>query len=151
MAGAVAIAEAITPAVSSVTVNTSDVSEWFGRYVDAFAACCRGEADTASLLAFYGVPLVITSDAGSSVLTSGEQVTAMMQRQVDDMLAADYEHSEILDSEVTVLNAVSALYRGLFSRHRRDGGEFSRFTVTYFITEGTAGRRIAVLAAHGSR
>ncbi len=134
-----------------MTVDTSDVSQWFGEYVATFAACCRGEADTASLLAFYAVPLIITNDAGSAVLTSGEQVIAMMQRQVDDMRAALYERSEILDHEVTVLNAVSALYHGSFSRHRRDGGEISRFSVTYFITDGTAGRRISVLAAHGTR
>ena len=31
--------------------------QWFGEYLSAFAACGRGESDTASLLAYYGVPL----------------------------------------------------------------------------------------------
>jgi hypothetical protein len=35
----------------SVTVDSSDVSRWFGEYLDTFAACGRGERDTASLTA----------------------------------------------------------------------------------------------------
>ena len=41
-------------------VDSDDVSRWFGEYLDAFAACGRGERDTASLLAYYGVPLLVT-------------------------------------------------------------------------------------------
>jgi hypothetical protein len=59
-----------------------------------------------------------------------------------------YARSEILDSEVTVLNSKSALYRGTFSRQRSDGSEISRLTATYLVTDGAAGRRISVLAVH---
>lgn len=61
------------------------------------------------------------------------------------MRAAAYDRSEILGSEVTVLNSTSALYRGTFSRQRSDGGEISRLTATYLVTDGAAGRRISVL------
>jgi hypothetical protein len=64
------------------------------------------------------------------------------------MRAADYDRSEVLHSEVTVLNAVSALYRGTFSRHRRDGGEISRLTATYLVTDGPDAYRISALAVH---
>jgi hypothetical protein len=64
------------------------------------------------------------------------------------MRAADYDHSEVLDFEVTVLNATSALYRGSFSRQRSDGGEISRLTATYLVTDGPVGRRISALAVH---
>jgi hypothetical protein len=70
------------------------------------------------------------------------------QQQVDGMLAAGYARSEILGSEVTVLNSTSALYRGTFSRQRSDGGEINRLTATYLVTDGAAGRRISVLAVH---
>ena len=135
-------------AIWSVTVDLSDVSRWFGEYLDAFAACGRGERDTASLLAYYGVPLLLTTDDGLLVLTSDDQVVAVVQRQVDGMRAADYDRSEILDFEVTVLNATSALYRGSFSRQRSDGGEIGRLTATYLVTEGPVGRRISALAVH---
>jgi hypothetical protein len=36
--------------VWSVAVDSSDVSRWFSEYLDAFAACGRGEKDTALLL-----------------------------------------------------------------------------------------------------
>ncbi len=129
-------------------VDGSEVSRWFAEYLDAFASCGRGEAETASLLAYYGVPLLLTTDDGVFALTSDEQVVAAVQRQVDGMRAAGYARSEILGSEVTVLNARSALYRGTFSRRRGDGGEIGRLTATYLVTAGAAGRRISVLAVH---
>ena len=129
-------------------MDSSDVSRWFGEYLDAFAACGRGERGTASLLAFYGVPLLLTTDGGFFALTSDDQVVAAVQQQVDGMRAVGYYRSEILGSEVAVLNSASALYRGTFSRHRSDGGEISRLTATYLVTDGVAGRRISGLAVH---
>jgi hypothetical protein len=126
----------------------NDVSQWFGEYLNAFAACGRGESETASLLAYYGVPLLLTTDDGFFALTSDDQVVAAVQQQVDGMRAAGYGRSEVLHSEVTVLNSTSALYHGTFSRHRSDGGEISRLTATYLVTDGPAGRRISALAVH---
>jgi hypothetical protein len=71
-----------------------------------------------SLLAYYGVPLLLTTDDGFFALTDHDQVVAAAQQQVDGMRAADYHRSEILHAEVTVLNSTSALYRG----HARAGG-----------------------------
>ena len=131
-----------------MAVESSGVSRWFGEYLDAFAACGRGESDTGSLLAYYGVPLLLTTDEGIFALVSGDQVVAAVQQQVDGMRAAGDNGSEILDSEVTVLNSTSALYPGAFSRYRGDGGEISRLTATYLVTDGAPGRRISVLAVH---
>lgn len=124
------------------------MNRWFGEYLEAFAACGRGESDTASLLGYYGVPLLVTTEDGFSPLTSDGQVLAVMQRQVDGMRAAGYGRTEVLDSDVSVLNSTSALYRGTFSRQRPDGGEISRLTATYLVTEGPAGRRISALLVH---
>jgi hypothetical protein len=83
-------------------VDSSDVSRWFAEYLDTFAACGRGERDTAALLGYYGVPLLLTTDDGFFALTSDDDVVAVLQQQVDGMRAADYGRSEILDSDVTV-------------------------------------------------
>ena len=131
-----------------MSVGSSDVSRWFGEYLDAFAACGRGERDTGSLLEYYGVPLLLTTDDGFFALISDDQVVAAVQQQVDGMRAAAYSRSEILGFEVTVLNAASALYRGTVSRQRSDGSEISRLTATYLVTDRAAGRRISVLAVH---
>ncbi|MDX6566986.1 MAG: hypothetical protein QOE10_2648, partial [Gaiellales bacterium] len=50
-------------------VESSDVSRWFGDYLDTFAARGRGESDTAALLAYDGVPLLLTTDQGFFALT----------------------------------------------------------------------------------
>jgi hypothetical protein len=129
-------------------VDNNGVTRWFADYLEAFAACGRGERDAASLLDYYGVPLLLATDDGFTALTSEDQVTAAAQQQIDAMRAADYHHSDALGSEVTVLNAMSALYRGAFSRRRADGSEIGRLTVTYLVTDGMVGRRISALALH---
>jgi len=131
-----------------VIVDNDDVSRWFGEYLDAFAACARGESATPSLLAYYGVPILFTTDNGFFAVTSNDQVVATVQQQVDGMRAAGYARSEIVDSEVSVLNSTSALYRGRFSRQRSDGSEIGRLTATYLVTDGPMGRRISALAVH---
>jgi NTF2-like protein (DUF6841) len=146
----VAIQSAIAAAVWSGIVDNNDVTQWFGEYLDVFAACGRGESDTAALLAYYGVPLLLTTDDGVYPLTSGDQVVAAVQQQVDGMRTAGYGRTEVLHSEVTVLNSTSALYRGTFSRQRSDGGEINRLTATYLVTDGLTGRRISALAVHSS-
>ena len=65
-------------------MDSDGVSQWFGEILDAFAACGRGERDTDSLLAaYYGVPLLVTTDEGFFALTSDAQVVAVMRQQVD--------------------------------------------------------------------
>ena len=122
------------------------VTRWFGEYLDTFAACGRGDMDANSLLGYYGVPFLVATDAGFIALTNEDQVAAVAKQQVDGMQAADYDHTDVLDSEVTLVNATSAVFRGEFSRIRADGAEINRLTVTYLITDGSAGRRISVLA-----
>ena len=138
------------PGLLSVIVDPADVDRWFGGYLEAFAACGRGERQPSALLAFYGVPLLLSSDDGFVALTTGDQVVAMAQRQVDGMRRADYHHSEVLDLEVSPLNSVSALVRGTFSRRRRDGSEVGRLTATYLVTGAPDGRRISALSVHSS-
>jgi hypothetical protein len=129
-------------------VDGGEVTRWFGAYLDAFAACGRGDKDTAALLGFYGVPLLLTTDAGFFALTSDDQVVAVLRQQVDEMRARAYGRTEVLGSEVTVLNSASALYRGIFSRQRGDRSEIGRLTATYLVTDGPVGRRISALLVH---
>lgn len=128
-------------------MDDADVQGWFDDYLSVLAECGRGETDVASLVAYYGVPMVFAAD-GVTVLTTDDQVRAFAQQQVDGMRAAGYHHSEVLTSEVSVLNASAALFRGAFARQRADGTEISRLTVTYFVTAGPVGRRISALAIH---
>ncbi len=131
-------------------MEVGEVDRWFREYLSAFAACGRGENEAAGLLTYYGVPLLMSTDDGVVALATGDEVTAMAQRQVDGMRAAEYDHSGVLDFEISHVNAVSALCRGSFSRRRRDGTEIGRLTVTYLVTGARDSRRISVLAVHSS-
>jgi hypothetical protein len=127
-----------------------EIKDWFAEYLDAFAACCRGDSETPSLLAYYAVPLLLTTDGGFYALTSEEQVVGGVGPQVNEMRAAGFDHTETSGAEVTVLNATSALYRATLSRQRADGSEINRITATYLVTDGPVGRRISVLAVHSA-
>jgi hypothetical protein len=124
------------------------VSRWFDEYLEAFASCGRGESETASLLAYYGVPLLLTTDDRFLVLASGDQIIAAVQGQIDGMRAAGFARTEVLSAETSVVNSKSALLRETFVYRRNDGGEIRRLTATYLVTVGASGRRISVLAVH---
>lgn len=131
-------------------MDEREVHAWFAEYLDAFSACGRGDGEVASLLDFYGVPLLLTTDNGLIPLSSEDQVVAAAQGLIDDARASGYHHSDVLSAHATVLNAASVLYRGTFSRHRADGSEINRLTATYLVTEGDPGRRISALVLHSS-
>jgi hypothetical protein len=118
-------------------VDESDVGRWFAEYLKVFEACGRGETDAQSLLAYYGVPLLVATDDGFIALATEDQVVAAVQQQIDGMRAAAYNRSDVLGFEVTVLNAAAALYRAEFSRLQVEGEEISRLTVTYLVTDGS--------------
>jgi hypothetical protein len=128
-------------------VDSDGLSRWFGEYLDTFAACARGDREIAALLRYYGVPMVITSDDGVTVLTTDDDVITVMQGQLDALRAAGYHHTDVLQADITIFNAVSGLIRGAFSRRDHQGAEIGRPTVTYVVTDGPAEPKVTVLAA----
>ena len=131
-------------------MDAGAVNRFLNEYLEAFAACVRGEREIDSLLAYYGVPLIITSDAGVITLTTDSDVVTVIQSQIDGLRGLRYRQTEVLQSQVTGLNATSALYRASLVRRDDTGKEIGCPTVTYVVTDGDAGPRIAVLAAHGN-
>ena len=126
-----------------------ELRAWFDEYLRAFAACGRGESDDLqTLLDYYGVPLLLSTDEAVVALTSEDQVLRTIRRQVEGMRVTGYDRSETLESEVVPINATSVLYTAEFSRQRADRSEISRLRVTYLITLGARGRRISALAVH---
>jgi hypothetical protein len=122
---------------------------WFDSYLADFIALGRGDLDDVRrILDHYGVPLLVSTDAGSAVLTDEDQVLAVARQQVDGMRSAGYDRSEELGGETTVLNQTCATHRGRFARLRADGSEISRLEATYVITDGAAGRRISAIIVH---
>ena len=132
-----------------MSLDAATVSRWIDEYIDTFAACTRGDRDMSVLLSHYGVPLILTSDDGVITVMTDDEAAAVMQSLVDGLRANGYDHTDVMHSEVSVLNAVSALYRATLSRRNRDGGEIDCPTITYLVTDDVAGLRIVSLATHG--
>ena len=132
-----------------MSLDAATVNRWIDEYLEAFAACTRGDRDMSVLLSRYGVPLIITTDDGVITLMTDDEAAAVMQSLADGLRANGYDHTDVLHSEVSVLNSVSALYRGTLSRRNRDGGEIDCPTITYLLTDDVAGLRIVLLAPPG--
>ena len=130
-------------------LDAATVKRWFDEYFDTFAACARGDQDMSALLAHYGVPLIFTTDDGLITIMTDDEAVAVMQSLVDGLRANGYHHTEVVHSEVSVLNATSALHRCTMSRRDRDGKEIGSPTITYLVADDIAGLRIVLLATHG--
>jgi hypothetical protein len=130
-------------------VDANAVNRWFDEYFETFSACARGDRDMSELLSHYGLPLILTTDDGVTTLMTDDEAAAVMQSLVDGLRANGFHHTVVLHSEVSVLNATSAIYRGSMSRRSADGGEISTLTITYLVTDDVAGLRVVVLATQG--
>ncbi|MFG1934040.1 hypothetical protein ACGFK1_25865 [Mycobacterium sp. NPDC048908] len=130
-----------------MALDADAVGRWIDGYLGAFAASARGDGDMATLLSHFGVPMIITTDEGVVTLMTDEEAAAVMQSQVDGLRALGFHHSQVQQSEVTVLNATSAVFRATLSRRTADGDEIDRPTVAYVVTDDVAGPRIVLLAA----
>ena len=128
-------------------MDAKTVSRFLDEYLQAFSACVLGEHEIAKLLAFYGVPLIITSDDGVIALTTDSEVSTVIQGQVDGLRALRYRGTRVLQSEVIALNATSALYRASLSRYDDKSDEIDSPTISYIVTNTDDDLRIAMLAA----
>jgi hypothetical protein len=133
-----------------MALDADAVNRWFAAYFDTFSACARGDRDMSELLRHYGVPLVLTTDDGVTTLMTDDEAAAVMQSLADGLRANGYHHTEVMQSEVSLLNSTSALYRGSMSRRNVDGREIGSPTITYLVTDDVAGLRIVVLATRGN-
>jgi hypothetical protein len=132
-----------------MALDAGAVRRWFDDYLETFAACARGDEQMATLLAQYGVPLIITSDDGVIEVMTDDEAAGVIQSLVDGLRALGFHHIEVLHPEVTVLNAMSAIYRATMSRRNQHGDEIGCPTITYVVTDDVAGIRVKVLATQG--
>jgi hypothetical protein len=62
-------------------MDSATAQTWFQGYLAEYAACGRGER-IERLIEHYGVPLLLTSDAGVEHVLSEAQVADGIQRQI---------------------------------------------------------------------
>ena len=130
-------------------MDNAEVARWFAGYLDNFAALGRGEVeDVGRILKHYSVPLILSTDDQSLILTDEAQVKAASKQQFDALQANGYDRSEVLSEKSKVLNKSCAMHHGRFARIRADGSEISRIESTYLIVDGPVGLRILMLVKH---
>lgn len=130
-------------------MDNAEVARWFAGYLENFAALGRGDVrDVGRILAHYSVPLIVSTDDKSRILTDEAQVKADSKQQFDALQADGYDHSEVLSAESTILNDSCAMHHGCFARIRADGSEISRIESTYLIVDGPSGLRISMKVRH---
>jgi hypothetical protein len=132
--------------VAEESPGPAELHAWFAEYLRAYAACCRGDSDDVrKLLAYYAVPLLLTTDATALSLGSEDEVIGAVGQQIERLRVACYDRTETLDSETSMLNTTTALHRAHFSWLRADGSEIARMRLAYVITHGVNGHRISAL------
>lgn len=129
-------------------MNESEVGDWFAEYLSAFAAMGRGESQPGDVAAYYGAPFFFTSDDVVISLRTRDEVAALLQSQMDAMVAAKYHHTKTLTSDVAIVNQKTALHRAELSRRRADGTEINHMSVTYLITRESESFHISALLLH---
>lgn len=130
-------------------MDMTEVKDWFSSYLADFVALGRGDVDDVPrLLAHYGVPLLISTEAGPLFLADQTQVLAFARQQIDGMRSAGYDRSDELGAKTAVLNRSCATHHVRFSRRRADGSEIAQIEATYLIADGPTGRRISAIVLH---
>ncbi|MFE9929668.1 hypothetical protein [Streptomyces sp. NPDC005533] len=125
----------------------ADVRAWFDQYVSTFVGLAEaGGTDPAPLLAYFSVPITMTTDAVHVVLASEETLAAALTNELQMLRDADYGGSKALDPQVRALNERSALIEVTWARHDKGGREFQRVRVMYLAARTVAGWRTTASA-----
>ena len=133
--------------MSDVTV-TEELRIFFRAYNDTFAALSRGErTDGRAMLDFYGVPVAMTSDAGTRVVDDPSVLVATVMATAAELATQDYDRSEQESFSARVVNERTAAVDIGFVRRDRSGSAMGRLHTHFVVVRGDAGWRIVVLAA----
>ncbi|MFD9355115.1 hypothetical protein [Streptomyces sp. NPDC060031] len=127
---------------TDLSAVADDARAWFDQYVSTFIGLASaGRTDPAPLLAYFAVPITITTGAAHTVLGSGEALTAGLAHELRTLRDADYGGSTAVDPEVRALNERSALIEVTWVRNDTAGREFQRVRVLYLAARTDAGWR----------
>jgi hypothetical protein len=131
----------------ALAATAADVRDWFGGDLGTFTSLVAGErSDLESILAFFGVPLVIVTDDRYLPLSTGDAVLGTANTLIDQLLQANYAGSTVHRLDMRSLNARAALVDGELSRHDRRGDELARFGTVNRIQNSNAAHQPRVLS-----
>jgi hypothetical protein len=134
--------------VGDDTATTEELAEFFVGYNQTFAAISRREIDDArAMLAYYGMPVVLTGDESVTVIEEPDALAAMIAATAEELASRDYDRSDRVGFAARVLNDRTAEVDIDFVRVDRHGAEMGRLRTHFTVVRRDEGWRIAVLAA----
>ena len=115
------------------------VKEAFEAYMQAFM-----HEDYQAIADMVSVPAVLCQSADTIEITSAEMVVKLMQ-QLRASLPSNYATTDIIKSDVTMLNASLAALHGVYERHTASGGLISRDQGLYLFALDEAGWKMCCI------
>lgn len=124
-----------------------NAKQWFAQYATAFIELASsGETVPTPLLAYFAVPLTMTTSTAHLTISTTEQLAAALGQELLALTEADYGGSQALDQVVRVLNERSVLIEATWARYNRAGGEFQRVRLLYLVARTAEGWRTTAVS-----
>jgi ketosteroid isomerase-like protein len=126
-----------------VTSERDAIAQTYADYFRAFQTL-RLEA----VVGYYHVPCLAISPQGVSVMTTIDEIHALIGGMQATLKARGYGRSEWANLHVKQLSDQAAVVSTMVLRYKTDGTELERFGATYALRRTEAGWKIVVLTIH---
>ena len=122
----------------------TDVRKIHEVYYQYFA---DGQADLIAKRIYHPNRMTFGDD-GVTISSGLDEVQDAFQRTLDNLAAQRYDHSELPNPSICVLNPGTAIVSGMFRRYREDGSVLAELGQTYIYGKTDAGWRIHATIGH---
>ena len=125
----------------------AEIRDWFfGDYLSTWVAIGSNQKPLDTALEYWGVPMHVASVLQTKWLQTPTEVLAQIEASQAPLKAKGYDHTVVLDSEITVFNPTGACVDALWSRRRADGQELQRVASHFEVHRTNDGWRVVALA-----
>jgi hypothetical protein len=127
----------------------SEIRTWFfGQYVAKWVSIgASKDGDPRAIFQYWGVPMYASSPNMNRWLMTDDDVLSLLSANQKPLQAANYTHTEVLDSAITAFNNKSGSVDAIWSRRRRDESEIERRAVHFEVRRTELGWRVIALAS----
>ncbi|MFK0160871.1 hypothetical protein ACIQVK_53705 [Streptomyces sp. NPDC090493] len=126
-----------------------EINEWFFQdYLPNWVAAVKSGDDSSFIARYWGAPLWIGGDAGSTgLLATSEEVIAWFDASSSHLKSSGYTHTKVLDARSMTFNKNAGFIDVMWSRRRGDESEIERMAVHFLIALTADGLRVVAIEA----
>lgn len=96
---------------------------------------------------FFTLPCMFVGLQGTFAIANREDFTRVLGPAIEALKSQDYQRSEFLEAQPTVLTEKAVLVRGAAVRYRASGAELQRIAVSYVMHHSGGAWKVAVCIA----